>query len=37
VDAKHCADLSVAHPLLEHGEDVSTKLGFIGIKQITFS
>jgi hypothetical protein len=36
MDTKLCADLSVTLPALEHGKDVSTKLLFIGMAQITF-
>lgn len=36
MNAERCADLAVAHALLEHSDDVSTKLFFIGISQMTF-
>jgi hypothetical protein len=37
MDTELCADLSVTHSLLEHGEDVGAKLRFIRVSQITFS
>jgi hypothetical protein len=36
MDTEHCADFAIAYALLEHGEDVRSKLLFIGITQITF-
>jgi hypothetical protein len=36
VDTEHCADFAIAYALLEHGEDVRSKLGFVRVTQITF-
>jgi hypothetical protein len=36
VDAEGCANLAVAYTLLNHDEDVSTKLFFVRISQPVF-
>lgn len=36
MDTKHCADFPVTHPTLEHSDNVSAKLLFVGIAEITF-
>jgi hypothetical protein len=36
MDTELCADLSVAHSSLEHGENISAELSFIRITQIAF-
>jgi hypothetical protein len=36
MDTKLCTDLSVTLPSLEHSENISAKLFFIGITEIAF-
>jgi hypothetical protein len=36
MNTEHCANFAIAYALPEHGADGRSKLGFVGIAQITF-